>query len=668
MSYPLKQTKQKINNKRLFGFDIETYDNNKSFGCGSFVGKDRYGNIHKLFFRDRKSLIEELKNNIMFRNTMCFATNLGFDFFGTFFHQKDIGNFKVNHSGSRLLQAKTWFKDNSFCASAKNKNIKSKKSRPSLTFRDSMNYAPRMSVKKMGKILTGILGYDMNKLPTPSFCKVNWIQPRNEEEWEEMKAYNIRDSEITYRFMEYFYSVTEGFGATVGLTIAATSMSLFKNKYLGDTKIFTQPKEIYRKIFKAYYGGRTEVFIRGYSKGLNYYDVNSLYPFVMADKEYPDPNSQRIRRQNTTKYILKFEGVSQVDIEIPYTKIPYLPSKEADKMLCRCGKMTGSWTHLELRYVLSRGAKITKVYESIFYTRTCTPFKNFVIDMFEKRKKYKAEKEYNPMEMVVKLLMNALYGKFGERFDDKGEIVHIDQATPEHLKTPNIQRVDDYLILKADQEPKSHCIPIWVCYITAYARLHMQGLIEQHKTYYMDTDSMMTPDILPTGEGLGELKLEMRIDECILCKPKFYILGKDEYSKIKGLNCRLCWSQFKDLKNNPRVPITLFAKFKQAIRQGLKPNELIITSKNLSLEDTKRDWGNKLFSMEENQESEPFMEEQFTQLQKRKKKKLQLAENLNANNKPIIKSGLNNSGEVAPIIKYESINITEPNTPIIEEV
>ena len=32
-------------------------------------------------------------------------------------------------------------------------------------------------------------------------------------------------------------------------------------------------------IFKGYYGGRTEIFKRGYFEGLNYYDINSFIPF-----------------------------------------------------------------------------------------------------------------------------------------------------------------------------------------------------------------------------------------------------------------------------------------------------------------------------------------------------------------------------------------------------
>ena len=52
-----------------------------------------------------------------------------------------------------------------------------------------------------------------------------------------------------------------------------------------------RPKEklILRKELASYYGGRTEAFKIGSLSGYTWYkfDINSLYPFVMANADYP---------------------------------------------------------------------------------------------------------------------------------------------------------------------------------------------------------------------------------------------------------------------------------------------------------------------------------------------------------------------------------------------
>ena len=77
---PSKQTNF---TKNIYGFDIETYDNNRKFYCASLYGK----NLKKVFF-DKRKIIEYLKLP-MFHNSCICATNLQFDFFGTFYDEPE---------------------------------------------------------------------------------------------------------------------------------------------------------------------------------------------------------------------------------------------------------------------------------------------------------------------------------------------------------------------------------------------------------------------------------------------------------------------------------------------------------------------------------------------------------------------------------------------------
>jgi len=580
-----KNTKQRLFNKRVFGFDIETANNNKDFVMASLVNKDE--SYEKLFY-SASAVVEEIKTNPIFRNSVVFATNLSFDFFGTFFNKDESKNFYTLFRGSDLLLAKSHYYKGDFYPKAKIKT----KALKSILFLDSLNFA-KLSVSKMGNIL------GMPKLEHPD-CLGN--HPQNENEWKGMIEYNLRDSYITYHFMKFLISSFETLGATFKNTLASTSMSLFKNKYLDADYI--QPDEaLLLEQFESYYGGRTEAFKRGHFKNYNYYDFNSLYPSVMRDKEYPDPNSLRITFKNTKDYIRKYHGCSNVDVFVPSSmQYPILPHRtESGKVIFATGNISGWYTHIELREAMNQGCYISKVYKTHYFTKTCNPFKGFVNDLYNLRLQFK--KANNAMEYVVKITMNSLYGKFGQKFLNRDNWVHESQIDINDLASADtFERKGDFIrINKSWSRPSSFCIPIWASYVAAYGRLKLHAAILLTDPIYCDTDSLITNRILPESSELGELKLEMKVKEGIVVRPKFYALMSDddeEYVKIKGLGKRLSYLEFVGLMHSPlnefgktkQIKYDKFTKFKEALRRDFIPNEIIQVHKEFSLEDEKRVW------------------------------------------------------------------------------
>lgn len=584
----LKPTKQRMFNKKIFGFDIETANDNKEFVVASIVGEN-----YKKFFYTKGQLNEEVKNNKIFRNAVIFATNLSFDFFGTFFNEKDAENFFTLFRGSDLLLAKTYFYKEEFHKEAKIKT----KSLKSLLFLDSMNFA-KLSVAKMGEII------GLSKLKSPSFLGK---EPQSEQEWKILKDYNLRDSEITLQFMEFLIKSFETLGATFKNTLASTSMSLFKNKYL-DQNYFQPSEEILIEQFKSYYGGRTEVFKRGYFKDYNYYDFNSLYPSVMVDEVFPNPNTLRITRRNDLHHINNFEGISDVDIFVFPCKYPILPVRnEEGRVIFPTGNIRGWYTHIELREAIKQGAVVKKVHKTQYFLETCTPFKGFMEDLYNFRNDLKAKN--NPMEYVVKITMNSLYGKFGQKFLNRDNWIHVKMITEKDLEeAETIERKGEYIRLVQSSRPSSFCIPIWASYVTAYGRIKLHRAIEKYNPIYCDTDSLITRETIETSNQLGDLKLEMKIDEGIVVRPKFYALkdSENDYIKIKGLAKRLNFLEFIGLMHYPKVEYDKFTKFKEALRRNLIPNQIIQVSKEFSLEDEKRIWKNK-FNYHELEDSVPLV-------------------------------------------------------------
>ena len=89
-----------------------------------------------------------------------------------------------------------------------------------------------------------------------------------------LEKYNIRDSYITYKFAEFLQNNFNKIGGNLKFTIASSSMSLYRKKYL-KYWILQPPKEIIKQQINGFYGGRTEAFERGYIEDKNYYDINN---------------------------------------------------------------------------------------------------------------------------------------------------------------------------------------------------------------------------------------------------------------------------------------------------------------------------------------------------------------------------------------------------------
>jgi hypothetical protein len=276
-------------------------------------------------------------------------------------------------------------------------------------------------------------------------------------------------------------------------------------------------------------------------------------------------------------------------------KYPLLPLRRDDgRVIFPYGTIRGWYTHIEIREALKYGAKIEKMYKCHYFLKVCKPFASFVDELYNVRKQYKKEK--NRMEYVAKLMMNSLYGKFGQRFRDKDNWIHESMIDDKLIEENDIMdRRGNYVRIKKDSYPAVFCIPIWASYVTAYGRIKLHREILKHDPVYVDTDSLMIDHELPTSDKLGELKLEMKIKRGIIVRPKFYALedsNNKEYVKIKGLGHHLTMLGFNGLLKNPKISYKKFAKFKESLRQGFIPNEIIDTHKEFSLEDQKRLWKN----------------------------------------------------------------------------
>lgn len=590
----LQPTTQRAFRKNLFAIDIETHGDDNAFLCATIVTEGPSWS-----FRDKRELIEFLKQPA-FRNSWMVATNLGFDFWGIFYGEPEMKDFLPCYRGSQLIFTKTWLYDNRF----NNRPNEVTKRQQMVLWIDTMNYAP-FSVEKWGDILK------LPKLAKPaSLGRV----PKDEDEWRELLDYNRRDAEVSLKAFRFLQASFEKLGCTVKPTIAASSMSGFKNRFL-DATYYGHDEDTLLRMFEGYYGGRVECFKRGTFANLNYYDINSLFPTVMREHAFPDPNTHRHRTIGDLTLIKEYDGFTRCTVRCPPMRYPLLPLRKDDKLIFPVGTFSGTWPHVELRKALELGYEILEYGPCDYFKGSCRPFARFVDELYAKRLELK--RLGDPMELVAKLMMNSLYGKFGQRFTDREEWLP-NNFTPDQLENlGSYELVGDFVrVRKPRSRPASFCFPEWAAYITAYARLRLYGLIVKHDAIYVDTDSIHTGDTLATGDGLGELKLEMRVEHAIIVRPKFYYdRGEKLVVKIKGVSlksARVGCEKFvygdehvARIIREGRVRMQKFSKFKESVRRRLQVNRILDIEKKLNTEDTKRVWPAR-FDQDAVQDSEPL--------------------------------------------------------------
>lgn len=613
----LYKLKGSVKSIKLFAFDIETHANNQKFTLGSIYGE----NYQKTFY-SREEMQQEILKNRIFCNSYIAATNLMFDFFALFpMRENPFSQFKIIERNSSLIFASGYipkFESKYFYTKSLVQDYKKenkidcvKHLFEPVTFIDSTAHY-KSSVDNLGQIVK------TEKLNKPLFLG---NEPKNSAEWEILKEYNMKDSEITYKFMDFLQKTYNKIGCNLKVTISASSMDLFRRKYL-KKPIYQENRKKIDYMYKGYYGGRVETFKRGLFERenieLKYYDVNSFYSFILQTNKYPIINEGRFKDKVTFEDIENFDGNCYAELKIKDKYIPFLPLK-TDKLIFPLGKIKGYYDFYSLRKALIYDYEIIKLGKGLIYENKEFIFKDFITDLYKLRKELKSEN--NNTDIIPKILMNSFYGKFGYNYKDKemiidGSEIHKYYNKKSYSVIPYSSIPELSYFYRVTTTNKSfipnYTIPIYASYTTAIAREHLYKIFKKcslEKIYYCDTDSLITDKILETDMDIGGLKKEHTFQKLCLIKPKFYmgIDIEDKYLlKIKGLNkLNIPFNQLLEkIKNNDfKFNNISFRKLRGHFHNH-NINEIYSTLKEIDLQDNKRIW-NKQFTLKP-QNSEPI--------------------------------------------------------------
>lgn len=511
---------------RLIFYDTETWLNQAEdliycplrLGVACYVRTDR-NEERWLVFKEAKQFWEWIDKQINAKEkVLVFSHNQHFDF-------NVVEGFKLSYQYGWEL--KKWIFDSQRFI------VKFKKDNRYLVFLDSGNII-KEKLENLGKAI------ELKKL------KVDFDTVNDKD----LIEYCKRDVEILKRFiLHYIDFIKQHELGCFKYTIASQAFQAFKHRfmhhdiYVHDNKIAIDLER------RSYRGGRNECFVIGKLKGDNFYllDVNSMYPFVMKEFDYP-VRLKFVSRNCDENFLKELLKKYCVIADVNLTTEENVFGVKLKKLIFPIGTFNVTLCTNELKYAL-QNCRINKIGTFVVYEKARI-FKDYV-DFFYKLKKEYKEKGDSVRYMLTKLFLNSLYGKFGQKvelFELVGE------TDKEYWDNEKIWDMEDkrwihQIILngkiyeKTKEEEGFDSIVAIASEVTANARMTLWNYMKKaglENVYYVDTDSLLVnsqgftnlrSEIDPVK--LGKLSIELVTDRVELRGLKDYTIG--EKYKIKGI-------------------------------------------------------------------------------------------------------------------------------------
>lgn len=398
---------------------------------------------------------------------------------------------------------------------------------------DSLNYFP-FKLEKLGQDI------GIPKLPMPD-------PEASQSEWDTYAKQDVLVMKTAILKLRQF--VKDNDLGSFKPTLAGQAFVAFRHKYMSVPILIHDRKRVSKLEREGYFGGRVECYKQGEVKGPLYLmDVNSLYPSVMAANDFPHVLVDDYKGGTEEKLTEALENHSLISTVTITTDTPIYPLYDGERLQFPIGEFVTTLTTPELSIALQRGDIMT-VHYTAKYLQT-NLFADYVQDLYSARLEFRAEKN-EAFDLVAKLLLNALYGKFGQRlgkWEERPDIIAPDVM--EWIEADELTGIIHKFRIRMGvvQQEMSRgeaydSFPAISAHVTAFGRLALWKLITtagRRNVYYCDTDSVVTNkrgfdrlESLVDPLRLGALKHEGTFQTGAFYAPKHYTLGKRV--KIKGI-------------------------------------------------------------------------------------------------------------------------------------
>lgn len=383
-------------------------------------------------------------------------------------------------------------------------------------------------------------------------------KPKGGKEREEFRRYTSDEILATCDLAEHILGMHREYDVPISMSAPSFAAHVFKRRYL-KSPIQQIPQDIRWIAEYSYHGARSGQFVDfGYIPDVCSYDYNSFYPWAMT--QLPPFTSGKWKRKN--EFDSEREGFYVVDGAAHSCKYPVILKDNARFLFANDEHFSGAvLTSYELREALEKGEMdIIKIWGYVFVPdkNAENPLIDFVNHFYELKQ---STPDDDPQYFTFKLCLNSLYGKFIQttRISEHAERGDFKL----NLRTNTLERI------KVLHKAGGIYLPHIASWITGLCRAVLHDYLHKHSALDCATDSFKTlRNDIPTGENLGELKLEHR-GGTLFIRPKFYIIFTPEISNRVdnefGGDLRACLKEV--LKTIPKEQAER-EKFKDSIIQS----------------------------------------------------------------------------------------------------
>jgi hypothetical protein len=367
----------------------------------------------------------------------------------------------------------------------------------------------------------------------------------------ELSSYNLRDTRILYELWKrWIMFCKENDLGCFGQTLAAQAFSAYKHRFMPHEIFIHDRVPVIGLERMSYTGGRTEAFRIGDMGEGPFYslDINGMYPFVMKAHEYPV--KLKAYKLNCSLSFLRFylRRYCLTAHVILRTEEAIFPYKLDFRTLFPTGEFDAYLSTPEIAYALEHDL-ILKVLEVAVYEKADI-FSSY-IDFFYSKRLEARDKGESMLSYYYKILMNSLYGKFGQKSSSWEQVGTTDSDEISVTRAYNIPtkrwysiRIHNHIIEQSQEEEEAYnSFPAIAAHVTAYSRMYLWWLMCQagrENVYYCDTDSVFTNQAgrdrlkhLLDDKALGKLKVDKEAGSLLIWGAKDYVFGKIKH--IKGV-------------------------------------------------------------------------------------------------------------------------------------
>lgn len=219
--------------------------------------------------------------------------------------------------------------------------------------------------------------------------------------------YCIEDSIICKKLAENFINLTNQIIYVPRYISPASISKAFLKSKLEQDYTFS-PSELQQYALNSYQGGRFECLKRGYFDRIYTYDINSCYPYFMYNLPFPIGNQVGNKKYESESIYSYFKVNLKIRSDLKISPMKYFFPKK-NFMIYPTGTFKNVFlTKGEYDLMKKYDSKIEIIdAKHLFNDNPQYPY-YWVKELYDIRKKLK--KENNPLEHIIKLIINSGYG------------------------------------------------------------------------------------------------------------------------------------------------------------------------------------------------------------------------------------------------------------------